>query len=171
VIVLRFSKAQVGMMETIVVIIVFIFILLLGLIFYFKGSYSAGQDSIEETCIISNYVLLLSISKMPEVQCSINNQQERCIDTSKLIVFDTEKEYGSYFGTICPQKVYFTQLLPEDIEEVECTKNTYPNCNKYIFYEPSDEYETSIPISTPVSLYIPTTGEYQLGKLTVEILQ
>ena len=158
-------------METIVVIIVFMIILLLGLVFYFKASIGAGEQTIEETCVISNYVLLAYITNMPEVQCSINNKQEACIDTSKLIVFSTEQVYGSYFGTICPQRVYFTQLLPEDIEDVECDKNTYPNCNKYTFYDPSDDYVTSIPISTPVTLYIPTTGEYHLGKLTVEMLQ
>ena len=158
-------------METIVVLVVFMVILLIGLIFYFKVSIETGEEKIEESCIISNYVLLSYITNMPEIQCSINNKQEHCIDTSKILVFDTNKVYGSYFGTICSQKVYFTQLLPENIEKIECDKNNYPNCNTYTFYNPQDEYTTSIPISTPITLYIPTTGEYQTGKLTIEILQ
>jgi len=171
VIALRFSKGQIGMMETIVVLIVFMIILVMGLLFYFKFYIASGEEKIEESCIISNYVLLSYITNMPEVQCSINNKQERCIDTAKILVFETEKQYGSYFSTFCPQKVYFTQLLPEDLPEEDCNKNNYPNCNKYTFYEPGDDYETSIPISTPVTLYIPTTDEYHLGRLTVEILQ
>ena len=159
------------MMETIVVVMVFMIILVLGLVFYFKVSYSSGQETIEDVCIVSNYVLLSYIANMPEVQCSINNKQENCIDTAKLMVFDPDREYGSYFSTICSQKVYFTQLLPEDIVETNCTLDNYPNCNEYMFYDPQDDYTTSIPISTPVTLYIPTTGEYQLGKLTIEILQ
>ena len=106
---------------------------------------------------------------MPEVQCSFNNNQENCIDTSKLMVFDPGKEYGGYFSTICKQRVYFTQLLPGEVEG-ECTKDNYPYCDTYVFYDPIGNFSEKIPISTPVSLYFPTTNEYHLGKLTVEIL-
>jgi len=158
-------------METIVVLIVFMVILVVGMLFFFKFSLGSGEEKAEDVCIMSNYILLSYVASMPEVQCSVNNDQEgSCVDTAKLMVFDTEKEYGSYFSTICKQKVYFTQLLPEIEEEIECDLNTYPNCNKYVFYEPKDEYISSIPISIPVSLYLPITDEYQLGRLTVEIL-
>ena len=147
-------------------------ILLIGLMFFFRSQISTTQEKVETACVVSNYILLSYVTNIPEIQCSFNNNQERsCVDTSKLIIFNPEKQYGAYFRTNCKQKVYFTQLTPENMPDETCTSTNYPNCNKYIFYEPLDEYETSIPISTPVSLYNPITNEYQLGRLTIEILQ
>ena len=156
-------------METIMVLVVFMVILVVALAFYFKFSMSSVDSTLESACMTSNTVLLLSITGMPEIECSESGKTKDCVDTTKLLVFDPSREYGNYFSTICQQKVYFEDVYPEK-PEVECNQGTYPDCNVYSFYDPNVESSSSIVISTPVSLYYPLTDDYSVGRLVVEVL-
>ncbi len=155
-------------METLIVVVVFVIILVVALAFYFKFSMSELEETGQEVCMVSNTVLLSSITAMPEVECSVNGNSLDCIDTSKLLVFNPEREYGSYFKKICDQNVYFEVVYPVG-EEGICTQNTYPDCSEFTFYE-SDPDGVGIRITTPVSLYYPMEDKYIVGKLVVEVL-
>ena len=157
------------MMETLMVAVVFMVVLIIALAFYFKFSLDSIEESGEEACLVSNTVLLVSVSSVPEIQCSINGKTENCIDTSKLIVFDPSRVYGSMFTTNCDQKVYFEQIYPEP-ENGTCDQNNYPDCGIFEFYDPDVSYSSSIKISTPTSLYFPLTEEYKFGKVVIEVL-
>ena len=128
------------------------------------------DESGQNACMVSNTVLLSSITSMSEIQCSSGGKRDECIDTSKLLVFDASRTYSSFFNTNCNQKVYFEQLYPEPVNGT-CDNNNYPDCSIYYFYDPGVEYISSIKISTPVSLYFPLTDEYKFGKLVIEVLQ
>ena len=168
-IVLKFSKGQIGLMETMVVVVVAVILLVVGLAFYFKFSIGELQETGEEACIVSNTVLLASITSMPEVECSINGNTLDCVDTVKILEFSPERYYADYFNKICDQNVYFEVIYPVPTDG-ECTENTYPGCSKFVFYEADPEGE-GIMISTPVSLYYPLEDEYLVGKLVVEVLK
>jgi hypothetical protein len=170
VVVLKSSKGQIQMMETIMVAVVFMVVLMVALAFYFKFQMASIESSADDACIISNTVLLASVAAMPEIQCSIDGKTEHCIDTAKLIVFDPSREYGSFFTTNCNQKVYFTQVYPEP-ENGTCSANNYPDCGIYEFYTPNVAYTSSIKISTPMTLFFPVTSEYKFGRLNIEVLQ
>jgi len=159
------------MMETLLVALVFMVVLLVALGFYFKFSLQGIEEAGENACLISNTVMLSSISSLPEIQCSVNGQREQCIDTTKLLVFDASREYDEFFTANCKQKVSFIQVspVPEDAEEI-CVQGTYPGCAVYPFYDPGIEYANSLLVSTPVSLYYPLTDEYRFGKLIVEVI-
>ena len=152
------------------VAMVFMVVLLVALAFYFRFQLESIESSAQDACLVSNTVLLSSVTSMPEIQCSVNERRDHCVDTVKLLVFDPTREYGDLFSSNCEQKVYFTQVYPEILEE-ECDQSMYPECGVYTFYDPEVAYSASIKISTPVSMYYPLTGEYRLGKLTVEVLQ
>ena len=152
------------------VAVVFIIVLLVALIFYFKFSLESVEDSGERACIVSNTVLLSSVLSMSEIQCSVNGQTELCVDTSKILVFDPAREYGSLFTTNCDQKIYFEQVYPGAGEEV-CSTSNYPDCGIFDFYDPGVSYSSSTKISTPTTLYYPLTDEYKFGKLVIEVLQ
>tara|TARA_Y100000310_G_C20478318_1_gene713497 strand:- start:384 stop:860 length:477 start_codon:yes stop_codon:yes gene_type:complete len=158
-------------METIMVAIVFVVVLLVALGFYFKFSLQSVEESGERACIVSNTVLLSSVLSMPEIQCSVNGQTELCVDTSKLLVFDPAREYGTLFTTNCNQKIYFEQVYPLPETEESCSTSNYPGCSTFDFYDPGVSYSSSIKISTPATLYYPLDDEYKFGKLIIEVLQ
>jgi hypothetical protein len=170
VVVLRFSKGQIQLMETMMVAVVFMVVLMVALGFYFKFQMQALEESADDACIVSNTILLASVAAMPEIQCSIGGKTEHCIDTSKLIVFDPSRDYGTLFTTNCNQKVYFTQVYP-GAENGSCSSSTYPDCDLYEFYDPGVAYVSSIKISTPMTLYFPITEEFKFGRLNIEVLQ
>ena len=156
-------------METLVVVVVFVIILVVALAFYFKFSMSELEETGQEVCLVSNTVLLASITSMPEVECSVNGNSLDCVDTSKLLVFNPEREYGDYFNKVCDQNVYFEVVYPVGTEG-ECTQNSYPDCSEFVFYQ-ADENGVGVRISTPVSLYYPLEDKYVIGKLVVEVLE
>jgi hypothetical protein len=149
------------------VAMVFMVVLVVALGFYFKFSMASVKETGENVCMVSNTVMLSSVATMPELQCSVNGKRDECVDTSKLLVFDTK---SAVFNTNCEQKVYFEEIYPS-LKSATCDLNNYPDCNIYIVHEPDVAYESSIKISTPVSLYYPLTNEYKFGKLVIEVLQ
>jgi hypothetical protein len=154
------------------VAMIFMVVLVVALAFYFKFQLASLEESGEDVCFVSNTVLLSSISGMAEIQCSVNGNRERCIDTTKVLVFDPGDAYGDLFSANCDQKVYFVQEYPlwEEDEDVVCEQNNYPDCNIFEFYDPGVTYSSSVLISTPTALYYPIDGSYTLGRLTVEVL-
>jgi len=163
------NRAQVEMMETILIAVIFVILLVVALAFYFKFSAESVEQTAENVCLVSNTVLLASIAATPEIACSIEGQREPCIDTTKLLVFDPNRDRLPY-STICSQKVSFEQVYPVPDNDVVCTSNTYPDCTIYPFSEPEGtSVEAGIRISTPVTLYYPLTEDYKLGRLVIEI--
>ena len=159
------------MMETMMVALIFIVLLLVALAFLFKFQLESVEEKGDRACIVSNTVLLSTVAAMPEIQCSFDSKAESCIDTTKLLVFNPQREYGSLFTTNCKQRVYFTQYSPE-VQERECEPNTYPDCSTYTFFDPQvGQIGSVIKLSTPMSLYHPLTDEYTFGELTIEVLQ
>ena len=166
------KRGDIQMMETMMVALVFVVVLLVALVFYFKFSLRGVEEAGEDACLVSSTVLLSSLSSMPEIQCSLHGNREQCIDTVKLLVFDATREYEEFFTANCPQRVSFVQLSPVPGDStLECVQGTYPECAVYTFYDPDVEYRSSLVLSTPVSLYFPLTGEYRFGRLVVEVLQ
>lgn len=157
------------MIETMMVALVFIVILMVSLGVYFKFQMNSVEEKGTSSCLLSNTVMLSSITSMPEIQCSVNGNREDCIDTSKLLVFDASRTYNEFFNANCAQNVYFVELYPT-LTNGTCTQGTYPDCNTYYFYEPDVEYSSKIIISTPVSLYYPLDESYKFGKLVIEVL-
>ena len=158
------------MMETMMVALVFIIVLMVGLGFFFKFQLSSIEEKADTSCLLSNTVMLSSITSMPEIQCSVNANREDCIDTSKLLVFDASRIYQEFFNANCDQKVYFVELYPS-VTNGTCTQSTYPDCSYYYFFENEVDYTSKVIISTPVSLYYPLDESYKFGKLVIEVLQ
>lgn len=163
-------RAQVDMLETIMVLVVVVIILILGIFFYFTFFAQSVQESGADACFQSTDVLLLSVMNMPEIQCSENTRERPCVDTSKLLVFEADRKYGGMFESNCPQRIYFEQVYPVS-NNITCTKNTYPDCSVWYMFEPLEDPEGIARLSTTVSLYFPLEDKYKIGKLIVEAYQ
>ena len=155
------------MLETILVLFVFIVILGLALFYYYdytiKSIETLGEELTEEQASI----LLLSIASLPEISCYNDN----CIDTSKLLAFQNSQKNYKIFSK---KTIKIEQLYPEPASAAQCTlqhfqTKEYPNNCKYWLLSESKKLASSRLFSIPVSLYYPESNTYSLGKLIIEV--
>lgn len=160
--VLSSTKAQLQMIEILMVVAVFVVILLVGLVFYFKFAAQSIHSAGENVCEVSNTVLLTALLSNPEMQCSSSGHEERCLDTMRLLFVKNLQTTAT-----CRQKVSVVQVLPADNRT--CTTVTYPDCGVYPLVNANLTFSSSYILSTPVGLYFPLTDTYTLGKLVIEV--
>lgn len=166
--VLKSTKSQIDMTETILILFVFIILLAIGLFFYYQFYFKSIERTAETTLSISTSFLLSYISSMPEISC--NN--EKCIDTLKLFAFINQNPDIPIFKG---KKIEIKQLYPIPTISAQCTIQHYQQHNDYYLYCDSwllsDDRPSSFkkaPIySTPISLYYPNTNKYGIGKLII----
>lgn len=169
----RYSKGQVELSETIIVLFIAVIIIVFGMIFYFQY-YIKHIGNVGEKFTEERYnVLLASVSSMPELKCSFLGNEEQCIDVLKVLGF---KEISNdYFNVLGYSNITIEQLYPEVNSNNECTairyqEAIYPNnCGYWRVYSkrPGIVKET-IRIDTPISLYFPDLKEYRIGRLAIE---
>lgn len=172
------KKGQIGMIETILVLIVVFVLIASVMILYFKFSNKSIEETSEELIMEGSSVFLESIVSMPEVQCSTRGIEKNCVDVLKLYSLrdNIGKNYRSYYTEVFGYKtIKVIQLYPVP-KEGECTMFDYQNvdfisnCNTWTIYESVKKgYKSKNIISTPVSLYFPDSGIYSIGKLQIEV--
>lgn len=172
------KKAQMQITETVMVLFVFFVLLAIMLFFYYQYSIQNIKNVAEELTEEQSSILLYSVTKIPELRCSSLTEEEECLDTTKLLAFNTlaksnEEYYSSILGysTITVEQVY-----PEVNSTEECTAINYQNvlypenCKYWVLYSKiPQKYRANPVIYTPISLYFPDTNEYRVGKLTMRV--
>ncbi len=166
----RYSKGQIELSETIIVLFIAVIIIVFGIIFYFQY-YTKHISNIGGKFTEERYnVLLASISSMPELKCSFLGNEEQCIDVLKVMAFNED----NYFDILGYSNITIEQVYPETINE-ECTglkyqNTTYPdNCRYWKVYARRPlVVKEAIKIETPISLYFADKREYRIGKLMIE---
>lgn len=160
--------------ESVMVIIVFVIILVMGLVFYFQFRSESIEGVGEEIRLRSSESLLSVFGSLPEVKCSEKLSERDCVDSSKLLAMKSivnkyRDKYTKLFGN---RKVVVEILYPKPKVNVECTQTEYNlvdfplNCNEFVIYEPfSGGSDKSI--SVPVSIYFPHSDSYGVGRLKV----
>ena len=169
--VLKYSKGQIELNETLLVLFFIVIILIMGVIFYFRVFQENVEEKAEELSEQEASVLLASITNMAEISCS----NEDCIDTSKLIPFSNliRTKFDYYKAILGNKKITVYNMYPST-NKGKCDSKTYSsleypeNCNYWIIHD-SQINKDGIKISTPVSLYYPEIDEYRIGSLEIEI--
>lgn len=153
-------KAQVRMMEAVVVIFVFFILLVFGLIFYAQIQKSSFEDKRvqfagEHAISVSLYALLI-----PELRCTKgeNVPIKDCIDITKLDItaekMAAEQDY--YFDTFG-----YSNITVEDI---------YPGGPpQQIYVQKFEKATRKTRTPLPVSLYNPVDRTYRFGVLQIEV--
>ena len=164
------KKAQVGMLELLMVMVIIGIIIAIGIYFYYTAFLKDVKEKGNKLSIQEQEVLLGMAGKLPEIQCSIDTRTENCIDTSKL---------ASAKDVISLNKKYYTDMLGfnsisveleyPDKNKNECTENNYPDCGIFKIYENKPKnLEKSIKASVLISLYYPGDKSYKVGRLVLE---
>jgi len=178
------KNAQIGMMEMIMVLVVIMVLLIIGLLFYSKFSTKSLQQTGERIDEDKAAVIISTINKLPEVECTeLGGAGSRaCVDTLKLFVLSTKERLKDethrkhYADTLGYKAVVFEQLYPV-AENKDCSDPSifqaieYPEapptgCRYWTIYnntKPGDKVFRDM----PVALYYPTTGAYTIGRVLV----
>ena len=147
-------KGQIQIQESILVLVIFTVILLIGLILFYNFAIAGIKADILSYEDEKFRSLISVVPSMTEFKCSSLGQDQECIDLSKARAFiDIKQDYGKVFG----QKTIKLQLI-------------YPNEDKeYLIYSKRPaNVKSARKISTLVSVYDVGQDKYKIGKLTVE---
>ncbi len=160
------KKSQMKMMETILVLIVFFFLLVFGLIFYASFSETQTDEEIREQMIRLAEDATERFRHSPEVLCSrgaIEYDESNCFDLLKLKGFNEtmEENEGKY------NKIYPNTLIEIDIiyPEPEIVDD-----DGYVLYDNTNEDATSAELSyIPTVFFDPRVDERYFGYVKFEV--
>ncbi len=152
------SRGQVQMGETIAILLVFFFLVVIGMVFYVNILKSKAATEKDEHVQLDSITVLKKALSLPELQCSRQNIiTDSCIDTIKLrsaaILMPQHKEY------------YFDILGFSTIT----VKEVYPTARDYTLYSsPLQGFTSKSASNTPISLLDPITDRSAFGVITIE---
>ena len=174
------KKGQAEMMETFMVIIVLFLIIGMGMYFFFKFSISSVKEEAKDVCILDAAKMVASASSLSELRCSVSGHESTrvCVDMLKAIA--AKKVNTTSFRSItCPRDITLEIIYREpDLNAKECdersvTDASFPkNCANLSIYKVPKGLLTGkseSPILNPafISIYIPTTDRYIVGRLKI----
>lgn len=161
------TKGQLQINETILVLIIFTILAIVGLIFFHNFNIRNIKAQYDYNEKVKTFTLLTTFQDLSEIKCSSQIKDVDCVDTLKLFSF--KKLNNINFGN---KKISIELVYPK-IAEKECSSERfqwdYPNCNYWVLYEKElSKVKSKEIITTPVSLFYPLTEEYKVGLLKIE---
>lgn len=110
--------------------------------------------------LIESEMLSLLITLPNNLGYTYLGNDYNAVDTSRLFNLDL-----SYLGY---KKIIVEQTYPEG-NNIECTLNNYPNCDKFVVYDKQNKrLKNKIIKDIPVSLYYPLSNQFKAGRLVIE---
>ena len=156
------KKSQIRIFESIAVLMVFVFIIAIGLKFYVNVQYSYLKDAERKFSELDSVKLSVVISNLPELSCSIQGFSEyACIDLYKAEAWNNLLERGdqNFFNYYSPlvgsSEIYIERIYPKTGDDV------------WLIYNSSKE--TSFDYArVPIILKNPITKKNELGVLHIK---
>jgi len=151
-------KAQLQMGESIMVLIIFFFLLIFGIVFYASYSYNKALKNAREARELIAVQIVQKVQFLPEIQCTIEgNEDYNCVDKYKLDTFDNLEE---------SRKRIYRAMFPRAKIDV---KQVYPSEDEWHIYgeELTDKNVYYYPI--PVSIFDPIEDYYAFGYLEIKV--
>jgi hypothetical protein len=154
------KKAQIRMMETIAILLIFFVIVIIAFMFYIKTA-SVGQSSkITKIQELESIRISQAISFLPELQCSSKNIiKDNCFDKLKMVAFESlNSEPG--FDAMYYDMFYFSTITVNE---------TYPDTsNSWELYDRELADSPYFVTSIPILLYDPVQRTNAFGLLNVK---
>ncbi len=170
-----YKKGQVEIGETLLVLLIIIFLIVGGIFAYYKF-FARGLDSLgNQITDTDNLILLHSFGYLPETKC----ENDDCLDVIKLFALkEIMKENKAYYlNKFKTKKIIIQFIYPEvknEAKNTECTLDklqqvSFPeNCGFIIVYDALDKKEATYSVSLPVSLYFANLNEFRIGLLKIQ---
>ena len=152
------AKAQIKMFETVGVLVVFFFLLVVGAVFYFNVQESAMEKELKKQVLLRSLQAAQRATFLPELDCSfLSVTKENCFDLRKLEVFPdlVEEREQDYFRMFGYANITVKKVFPESDDF-------------YLMYiKTLDEYSDATKSLIPVLLYDPVLRTYDFGVIEV----
>lgn len=145
------KKAQVKMFETIAVLIIFFFLLAIGLVFYYNYQTASLQAEKEKIAQLYAFQIATKTFSMPELDCSVGGLRlANCFDKIKI------NEFKNILNENEARFFYFKEFGFATIKIQEI----YPNNNEFILYNITPKlYKSKYTSFSPMILFNPLDGE------------
>ena len=165
---MKSKKAQIHMMETIGVLVIFFIIIVLSLVFYFKVNKNTSDQLGDEFKGLERIKLAQQFAvSLPELQCSeYGIIDSACIDEymleSAIPTFELYKN-TYYFNLFGYSKITVSRIYP-----------ILPLTNDWSIYDRRGDPNQRPQISRsyfPMTLYNPVTGMRSFAIMTIEVYQ
>jgi uncharacterized protein (UPF0333 family) len=153
------NKAQIHMMETISVLLVFFILILIGFVFYVKIIKGNIEIEKEEKRQLEAIEIAQRVMFFPELQCSEENVvRSDCIDILKLnAAADIIRQNQIYYY----DRLGFSKVLVNEL---------YPKNRNWILYDKSlVKFKDKITTHLPISIFDPKEKEYSFGIMQVDV--
>ncbi len=151
------TRAQLKLGESIVILIIFFFLLMFGMVAYVKWSITeADRRATEAKSLIAVSTVQL-VSFLPELQCTVEgNEDYNCVDLYKAKAIsgvpDTQK---AIYGTMFPRtQIILHKIFPE-AEQIPLYGGQHSG-NSYFF-------------PVPVAIYDPEADLYYFGYINLTV--
>ncbi len=155
------KTAQIKMFETIAVLIVFFFLLVIGAVFYFNVQRSSLSRELEKMSELQSLQTVQKALYLPELDCSFASvQKDNCFDILKIKqlskMLSEQDKLAEYFQAFGFSKITVTQAYPKSDFSLALYSNIPP------------EYKQKLVTQSPVLLYNATSQSYSFGIIEVE---
>ena len=154
-----FNKAQMKMVESVFVVIIFVVILMIGIVFFSRFQESDAQFRRIEQRLTESIQLAQVFASLPEISCSDGSViSDNCLDIMKLEAMDQLSRGDGlyYFDLFKYGTVTVEQLYPETEEEM-----------KWVIYDRPRPDSGFFSMGVPMVIYDPTTGQEFFGLMEV----
>jgi len=151
-------KAQMKMGESMMILVIFFFLLVFGLVFYIRISLGSHNTKSLEYADLFAIQTAEKVQFLPELQCTVEGTVDyNCIDTMKLVTFSQMSENNKkIYETMFPRtQIQIVQVFPYKLSW-EVYGESHPLNNEHFF-----------PI--PVALYNATNDKYTMGYIEVRV--
>ena len=156
------KKGQIKLFESIAVLMVFVFIVAIGLRFYGNVQRQALLDARNEFTQLDALKSSLILSNLPEMQCSVEGfGQTSCLDWYKVQAWDrlmNDPDNLAYFD-------YYLPILGESEIVVDVI---YPASQTFVVYNASRPNTSFDQISFPILVYDPLGDRNHFAMLRIK---
>ena len=165
------KRGQLQIQETILVVFIFIIMIILGMVLFFRFQENSLKNEIREFMIADFGNRLLSLPDSSEFAYTESGIKKNTIDTTKLIALNNlvKKKERYYFSKFGYMNITIVQVYPSKNNN-KCSSSKISDCGVWNVYEKvPNEVNSRFRKETPVSLYFPDKDEYTIGLMLVEV--
>jgi len=156
------KKAQIKMFESVAVIIVFFFLVAIGLRFYGGMELNNLEQAKDKFNTLDSIKMAMLVSNLPELKCSTQNVEKgACVDYYKV------KAWGESYDKDPAKSYYFEMLGHSTITLEEYSDDVW---KQYVLHNktPNGNFSSTV-TPLPVTVWNPLSRRHNLGVLYVKV--